>query len=58
MTMAERETDLWGLRVNLRVVLILLVLTTLICASVIVTDLLSRRDRHVAAPAKAIGAGQ
>jgi hypothetical protein len=55
MTMAARETDLRGLRVNLRTVLILLGLTALICASVIVTDVLSRRDRQVAAPAATMG---
>ena len=49
MTMTARESEMRGLRVNVRVVLILLGLTVLICTSVIVTDLLSRRDRHVAA---------
>jgi hypothetical protein len=55
MTMAARETEMRGLRVNVRVVLILLGLTAVICASVIVTDALSRRDRHGAATATTLG---
>ena len=49
MTMAAREMDRRGLRVRGRVVLILLGLAAVICASVIVTDGLSRRDRQAQA---------
>jgi len=44
--------------VNVRVVLILLALVAVICASVIVTDVLSPRDRQAAVPATAVGGGR
>jgi hypothetical protein len=47
MTTGANDSNMRGLRVNVRVVLILLGLTAVICASVIVTDILSRRDRQV-----------